>query len=308
MQRDIEHVVVGVDFSESSSLALQYGAELAVRHGGVLVVVHVREETPMVAMALTDPMPDDELREMLGARISQALESSRIDLSLLPIKVEIVRDEAAEALIRAADQYTNSVIVVGHRGKSLLERVLLGSVATDVVKRAHQPVLVIRRRRHALPKHVLAAVDLGDLTEVVLRTAHAWATRAKATLTVLHVLPMPPTMDGYLVGPSLMSRSAEYDYLDPDAAKARLAEAVEEVLGPDHGADLMVQQGIADVEIHHAADLVKADLTVLGCHGNRGLSSVLLGNTAVRILRDAVSSVLVVRPPARASTEAPRPS
>lgn len=296
MSMEIANVVVGVDFSDSSLLALKYGAELAVRHGAALRVVHVREDAPLMALTIADPMPDAELREMLDARVDAAIADSHITRSLLPISLEIVRDEPAEALLKASKELNAPVIVVGHRGKGMLERMFIGSVAADVVKNARHPVLVIRRRRNALPKHVLAAVDMGDLTPIVLRTARAWSQRARASLTILNVVPFTPSVDSYLVGPSMLARPTGLDSNDLEEARGRLAELVEEILGPDHGAELIVRPGVADIEIQHVGEAVRADLTVVGCHGNKGLSSWILGNTAVRILRDAGSSVLVVRP------------
>lgn len=292
----ISNVVVGVDFSDSSSLALQYGAELAVRHGATLRVVHVREDAPLAALAIADPMRDDELRRLLDVRIEDAIAPSHINRDILPLSVEIEREEPAEALLLVADRYPNSVIVVGHRGKGMLERMFIGSVAADVVKRARHPVLVIRRRRNALPKHVLAAVDMGDLTDQVLRSAFAWARRAKAQLHILHVVPFAPAVDSFMMGPSVVSRPNTLDAEDLEIAKQRLKEVVDEVLGPDHGAEFITRHGVTDIEILSAAEMVMADLTVVGCHGSRGFRAFFLGNTAVRILKDSASSVLVVRP------------
>ena len=295
----IRNVVTGVDFSESSLLALQYSAELAVRHSAKLWVVHACEETPIAAMPLTQPMGDGELRGLLDARVEEVIARSHIDRRILDMEIRLMPPRPAQALLDATVALEEPVIVVGHRGKGMLERLFLGSVAADVVRNARHPVLVIRRRRNALPKHVLAAVDFSPLAPKVLRTAYDWASRAHAGLTVLHVMPFPPVIDGYMVGPSIVGSPHLDEPVDEEATKGRLRELVDETLGSGCDVGIEVRQGVSDVEIHYVADVVGADLTVVGCNGHRGLSSLILGNTAVRILQDAVSSVLVVRPDER---------
>src|SRR5699024_2784165 len=74
-------------------------------------------------------------------------------------------------------------------------------------------------------------------------------------------------------------------------ARVRIGQLVEEVLGPDHDATLHVRAGLAVYEILGAIDREDYGLVVLGSHGRRGLSKMLLGNTAEQVVERASCSV-----------------
>lgn len=63
------------------------------------------------------------------------------------IQIELVPDRPVESLIRAAEERSAQVIVVGHGGSGPLRGALLGSITYELVHRAPLPVLVV-------PEHV----------------------------------------------------------------------------------------------------------------------------------------------------------
>ena len=67
---------------------------------------------------------------------------ARIDASV-EVKVELVNDRPAEALLRAADQYDALAIVVGAAGRGPIAGAMLGSVTYQVVHRSTRPVVVV---------------------------------------------------------------------------------------------------------------------------------------------------------------------
>ena len=84
---------------------------------------------------------------------------------------------------------------------------------------------------------------------------------------------------------------------DPVEAERRLAELV-----PEEQADVVTERRLvkahhADVGVVHEADAGHYDLVVLGTHGHSGLSHVLLGSVAERVVQHARCPVLTVRPP-----------
>jgi nucleotide-binding universal stress UspA family protein len=79
------------------------------------------------------------------------------------------------------------------------------------------------------------------------------------------------------------------------AAKQRLDRALESVVKRVPGADSVLANGAAAFEILAAAERLKADLIVMGTHGRHGLSRMLLGSVADKVVRASTVPVLTVR-------------
>lgn len=133
-------------------------------------------------------------------------------------------------------------------------------------------------------RHLLVAVDLSPASVKALTTAVDLAIQLDAELTVLHVVP--------IAAASALAATPEDAGADQDAhLDAFVAEHVGGVLAAHRG----LAQGDPAVEIVRAAHDIGADMIVVGTHGRGGLSHLLLGSVAERVLRDAPVPVVVVR-------------
>ncbi|RLP84859.1 universal stress protein [Micromonospora sp. BL4] len=134
-------VLVGVDGSESSRLAVTYGADEAARRDVPLVLVHVG---PVDG---DRPVPE-EVEEAQAAYQAEAVRlladastAVREEHPGLLVREHPVRaDGPARGLIEASG--TASLLVVGTRGRHGFTGLLLGSVSQAVIQHAHCPVLV----------------------------------------------------------------------------------------------------------------------------------------------------------------------
>jgi nucleotide-binding universal stress UspA family protein len=151
-------IVVGVDYSETSELALSHALEIAST--GTRAEVHVVHVTstfhPLVGVEHTPetmpPVPkiDETLRE-LGNHVDRRLElfmNRREPSSPLPERVVLyVRyDSPAQEIALLARDLDAHLVIVGTHGRRGISRVLLGSVAEGVVRLSPCPVLVVRPR------------------------------------------------------------------------------------------------------------------------------------------------------------------
>ena len=136
----IQRILVGVDFSPSSRLALERGATWAARMGVPLVVMHVLQPPapmlPEAQIALPDPAwlkaMEDHAREQLAAMVEQ-IPNAQVIVKWGSPAEELVGEATPECLLVVAQ--------VGHSG---IERLLFGSTAARVVKHAPCDVLVVR--------------------------------------------------------------------------------------------------------------------------------------------------------------------
>ncbi len=137
-------IVVGVDFSETSELAVKRAAELARATGSGLRLVHALDLGMPLVTAYDVSVPQaviDEARQAARER----LDALCVELGEgLDVAVEIARAPAPEALAEAAQAASADLLVTGSRGLGGLKRALLGSVAERVVRTAHCPVLTVK--------------------------------------------------------------------------------------------------------------------------------------------------------------------
>ena len=137
-------VVVGVDGSEASLIALRHGIREAGWRGVSLHVVHVLNVTPAVL----------HLRGDTTITTRERAESDRAEIWKLvkPLLdtagVEVVRAERdgdpGKTLIAYSEDVGASVLVVGPRGRGMVEKLFLGSTAEAAVKAATCDVLVVK--------------------------------------------------------------------------------------------------------------------------------------------------------------------
>ena len=136
------NILVPVDFSACAEHALDYACDLAARLGARIHVINAIGATlPELSVALTDQMISS-LRHHNAAALDQLIEPRRKTAAFGEILV--VDSDARDAILHAARTVCADLIVIGPHGRRGLTRVLLGSVAEDVLRRAPCPVLAVR--------------------------------------------------------------------------------------------------------------------------------------------------------------------
>jgi nucleotide-binding universal stress UspA family protein len=139
---------------------------------------------------------------------------------------------------------------------------------------------------------VLVAVDFGDSSLEALRQGRALAHALGAEFATCHVLPGGGEMSGLFPERSL-GLSNELT-LDDEAARRALVEHARDRLGLELS-HVFIERGSAYAEIVRRAESWGADYIAVGSHGRTGLSRVVLGSVAERVVNHAHCSVLVAR-------------
>lgn len=133
-------VVVGVE-AEHSDAALGLAFEEAARYGAALVAVHAWSETALDPFLV--PFLDwDAIRADEEAVLAQALAPWTAKFPEVEVRPVVVRDNAAGALVRAAQDAV--LVVAGTRGRGTVRGALLGSVSQALLHHAPCPVAVVR--------------------------------------------------------------------------------------------------------------------------------------------------------------------
>ncbi len=135
---ELRTIAVAYDGGEESEAALAYAESIAKTTGGGLEILTVdRPANPVVgALTYTLSLPEDVeqiQRQALG----------QLDPSI-PLRRRTLNGETAEAIADACEQGVD-LLVVGSRGYGTIDRVLLGSTSTALIRKAPCPVLVVPR-------------------------------------------------------------------------------------------------------------------------------------------------------------------
>ena len=225
-------ILVPVDYSARSLQAFRVACSLAEEGATRLIVLHVVEQLPVMEQlvgfdALGTPIPLDADGSPHHNAIQERLRE--VYVSKRPIDVRIlVRDaEAAEGIVGAADDVGADLIVLGTHGRTGLNRLLAGSVAEAVLRRATCPVLAVHSPESgsaetgAAPIQViLHPTDFSDQSQAALEVARALAKSHSAHLLLLHVDPIE-MMSGVALAPPVPIRKSYYATADGHARKDR---------------------------------------------------------------------------------------
>jgi len=137
-------VVVGVDGSDESVLALRMAASEAACHGWTL---HVLRAWSMRTVPRPPDCPPGAVPTLVEYEREAQLRTELFVAELLadarcPVEVHVVHAPPQLALIQASERA--DLLVIGHRGRGGFAGLLLGSVAEQCVRQAHCPVMVVR--------------------------------------------------------------------------------------------------------------------------------------------------------------------
>jgi nucleotide-binding universal stress UspA family protein len=143
-------------------------------------------------------------------------------------------------------------------------------------------------------RRILHATDFSRASRPAFKWALDLARANRARLLILHVM-TPPAL--VLPGEGYVS-PAVYETLDASArrqAQKGLAALVARARAAGVRATAVLREGVPHELIARAARSLKADVVVIGTHGRSGLTRVLLGSVAGRVVATAPRPVLTVR-------------
>lgn len=138
----IQTIVHPTDFSEQADNAFRLACMLARDHEASLVVVHVVQPplTVVGGMGVIPPVPEEYGYEEAEGRLRR-LESPD---SSVQTKRLIREGDVASEILALAKEGPCDLIVMGSHGRTGLSRLLMGSVAEEVVRKARCPVLTVK--------------------------------------------------------------------------------------------------------------------------------------------------------------------
>jgi nucleotide-binding universal stress UspA family protein len=293
---EFKRILCAVDFSDISRHAIDHAAALAGWYESTLTVIHVFPTAPVMDLPpiVLERSRHDQLMDDLRRFTAHLPATLAVEL-----RVEQGFDVHAE-ILRQARELSADLLVIGSHGRSVLGRMLLGSVAEKVIRLSPCPVMVVPRdasdREPTGPvvfRRILCPVDFSPGAVRALEVALSLAEEADAQLTLLHVIEMPPELREFPITGDIdiprLHAEAEADRL------RRLRELVPAQARDFCTVETMVREGAAYRAILQVANERQDDLIVMGVQGRGALDLMVFGSNTARVTRNASCPVLIVR-------------
>ncbi len=294
----IERILFPTDFSQCANHALPHVLHLAKHYRAEVFLLHalvLHEADPANA---AHPLPSVEglyqvLEQQAESQLMSAAAAHGEDLAKFRC-AQLRGISAAGAILEYAAGNAIDLIVMGTHGRRGLRRLLLGSVAEEVVRLAPCPVLTVPAPKDGRPagqvERILVPVDFSEYGKLALSYATQLVALYGARLHLLHVVDEVIYPDFYPpIAPSGGSVSEDL--------RAQSLERLRDLLqqAPAVEGETHVQAGRAPAEIVRFAGQISADLIVIASHGLTGIRHMLLGSVTEQVVRRAPCPVFTVK-------------
>jgi nucleotide-binding universal stress UspA family protein len=143
---DIKRILFPTDFSEGSSVALDYAIDMAKRYNAKLYLLHVIYDVAKAAGWYVPHVSVDEMYKDLEKAAQKEIERFGLEelRSHKDIERHVIKGIPHEAIVKFAEENKIDLIVMGTYGRKGVGRILFGSTAAQVVRFAPCPVLTVR--------------------------------------------------------------------------------------------------------------------------------------------------------------------
>ena len=145
-----KQILVPVDGSDTSNLALKEAIKLAKEQQAALRIIHIVDETTVYMMVETPYPIADYLKMMreagqkLLSTCAMTAQEAGIKVDTKLVVIESLTQRICDAINEEAKRWSADLVVIGTHGRRGFNHLLLGSVAEGVIRLATKPVLIYR--------------------------------------------------------------------------------------------------------------------------------------------------------------------
>jgi nucleotide-binding universal stress UspA family protein len=147
----MQKIIIATDGSSHAQEAVDFGLELASEQEAEVTFVHVvpSDEYMVAGRGPALPMQHGEPIDEAETALQGAAEAA--EKAGVSYKLERISSETVDGILSIAEEQDADLVVTGSRGHGTIGSALLGSVSTELVKRAKRPVLVVKTTPAKVP-------------------------------------------------------------------------------------------------------------------------------------------------------------
>lgn len=277
-------IVVGVDGSDQSLLALKWAADEARRRGAILRIIYAGTGHPKTVPDWFQPEGDLSAGEAVVDDAVALVATSHPGVIVTGTTMELPADEALTAASRSA-----GLLVVGARGRGGFAGLRLGSVGETCMQQASCPVAIVRTApidagRSPQAGRIVVGVDGSAGSDRALRWALDEGERRSLPVLAIHAWHEP-----YNSGLSV-SLSNQYEVLAREVVEHAKVSAVHWNPRVQFLAELRYGPAVAELRDVCGTE----DLLVVGSRGRKGIHGVLIGSVSRQAAHHVGCSIVVV--------------
>ncbi|WP_449277397.1 universal stress protein [Leucobacter sp. GX24907] len=278
-----EKIIIGVDGSEQSRVALAWGLARATERGAAVELLHVADDSFLSESVAFLSEAQEASQQMLDSECAYA---KSLGFEGEISGTAVVGHPIAE--VEEASKRADLIVLGAHNG-SRLAGSFFGTRAVKVAAVAHCPVAVIPRAEPTPGAGIVVGIDGSDAAKQAIAYAAEEASRRQVPLTAVYAW-LPPLTPGleYLWSEELVEsqRTAAEEAIA--IGTAGLAERY-----PDLQLRREIVQAPPVTALLQAAE--GAELLVVGSRGRGGISRLLLGSVSHGVLQSLPCPTLVTR-------------
>ena len=139
----IHTILCPVDFSDASTKAIRYAQEFAGNMAASVYLLNVIEPRPMAVDVSLNYVPfEADIEVAVKADLEVILEE--FHRKGLKAEYGVVIGNPADSILEKIEEINVNLVIMGSHGKKGLSRLIMGSVAETVVRKANCPVLIVK--------------------------------------------------------------------------------------------------------------------------------------------------------------------
>lgn len=275
----MKKILVPIDFSKKSEYASKMAARIAKKTGGTIYLLHMIElPTGIVDMGAGSnfSIPESMLYlRKVKERILKFKESFFSDST--EVQYSIRFQNPFQGILKYADKIEADIIIMGSKGHSDFEEILIGSNTEKVVRRATIPVIVVKRdsEKFKMKDLIFACSFKNADKKEVFRKFLDFANHFKSEIHLLKV-------------------NTPNKFENTHDATEKIKAFIKDFNMPKYSINIYNDASIEKGILNFARD-IDADIIALSTHGRSGLSHLLSASVTKNLSKKAVKPMLTIR-------------
>ncbi|MFD2033502.1 universal stress protein [Belliella marina] len=276
-------ILVPYDFSKEAQNALEFAQGLAIKTKAHLKLLHVLEAPTMTSLGTMGTVETgneiDQIYviELIEKRKSQLAEIEALHASMnYKFSTKLVFGNPYAGITREVTEFDANLIVMGSKGTSGLEELLIGSNTEKIVRNATCPVITVKDKREVQDiKKIVFASDFGSTASKVVNKLKKLVAVLEAELILVKINT-----------PSMFENSLD--------SKKNIKKFVEEHQLGSYSMEVFNSSSEEEGIIEFAED-INADMIAMATHGRTGFLHLLSGSIAEDVVNHAKRPVWTMK-------------